>query len=68
MVSNNLKEIRLQLGYTQEELARLCDCTLRTIQNIENNKNCNPGIETVLKIKKALNINIEDIFKLDYSI
>ena len=50
---------------SQENLARQCDCTLRTIQNIEN-KDVSPSVYLAIKIKNALNVdNVEDIFKID---
>lgn len=61
---NRVKEYRLNLEMSQEKLARLCDVSLRTIQNIEN-KDYAPNIYLALKIKNALQCNLEDIFILD---
>lgn len=62
---NNLKNIRIAKGMTQEELARKCNISLRQIQNIEYNKNI-PKIDIALKIKEQLEcFNVEEIFKLE---
>jgi DNA-binding XRE family transcriptional regulator len=62
---NKVKEYRQLADISQEKLARYCDCTLRTIQNIEN-KDYSPSVYLAIKIKNALNaLNVEDIFKLD---
>lgn len=62
-VKNRIKEIRLQKGLTQEELAIKCNLTLRQLQNIENNIKYNTTIKTAYKLKKALNVeNIEMLF------
>jgi len=58
---NNVKDFRIKKGLTQEKLARICDVTLNTIQNIEN-KNYNPKVDLAIKIKKALNTDIEELF------
>lgn len=58
---NNLKIYRINAGISQENLARICNVSLRTIQNIEN-KDSNPSVYLAIKIKNALQCKLEDIF------
>lgn len=59
---NNVKIYRKKKGITQENLARLVDITLNTIQKIEN-KDTEPKVKLAIKIKKALDVeHIEDLF------
>ena len=61
MVKSLLKVKRLEKGYTQEQLARTCNVTTRTIQNLEKNPNMN--IITLYAIKKALQLKtIAELF------
>lgn len=56
-----VKKLREEKGLSQEKLARLADVSNNTIVNIEAGKQINPTIETLMKIAKALDKNI-DIF------
>lgn len=61
---NNIKISRKSINMTQEELARICDVSLRQIQNIESGVSI-PRVDLAIKIKKALNVkDIEDLFVL----
>ena len=53
---SKIKEIRTKKGYTQEDIARKLDVTLRHYQNIETGKTI-PNVITGLKMAKLLNIN-----------
>jgi DNA-binding XRE family transcriptional regulator len=44
-----------------ETLARLADVSNNTIVNIETGKQKNPTIETLRKIAKALEVEIDDL-------
>ena len=62
-ISNNLKKIRAEKGYSLERVARLADLSLNTIVKIENGVNQNPTIDTLKKIAKALEIGVDDLMK-----
>lgn len=66
-VGNNLKEIRTKLGITQAELAELVGVARVSIISIEKGHFI-PTIETALRIGKALNTPIEQIFWLQENI
>lgn len=58
-----LKEIREKKGLTQIELAYKSKVSIKTISRIENNdKNIN--LNTIEKLAKFLDVNIEDIIEL----
>jgi len=61
---NNIKKIRIHNNKTQEELARMLDISLRSYQNIENNKQI-PNVVTALKLAKILNTIVENLYIID---
>lgn len=65
VIKNNLKRVRrANSDYTQEQLAQIADCTRQTIIALEQNK-YNPSLALALKIAKALDVKVEDIFYLE---
>ncbi len=58
-----IKEYRLKMGYTQEQLAEKLDISTRHLQRIESNI-CSTKIEMLIKIINLLKISDEDILKL----
>jgi len=62
-ISENLKKLRREKGYSLEKVARLADLSLNTIVKIENGVNKNPTIETLTKIAKALDVGVDDLIR-----
>ena len=63
-IVNNLRKVRrANSDYTQQGLAEIADCTRQTIIALEQNK-YNPSLALALKIAKALDAKVEDIFYL----
>ncbi|ALC87508.1 MULTISPECIES: helix-turn-helix transcriptional regulator [Bacillaceae] len=62
-VINHIKEIRLQKGITQIQMAEDLQITRQTITAIENNK-YNPSLELALKLIKYFDVPIEKLFYL----
>ena len=58
-----IKRFREKKQLSQEKLARLADFSNNTIVNIESGKQSNPTIETLLKIAKALDVDVNDLIK-----
>ena len=58
---NKIKEIRTQLGITQEELARLVDVRRETILYLEQGK-YNPSLQLAYLVAKHLNTTITELF------
>ena len=59
-----VKKLREKKNLSQEKLARLADVSNNTIVNIEAGKQSNPTIETLLKIAKALEVDVNELIKL----
>lgn len=56
-----LHDLRIERGYTQEELARIADVTLRRIADLENKSNTNPTLDTLSKIAIALGVSTAEL-------
>ncbi len=64
--SNNIKFYRKIRGYTQEILAEKADLSTSYIKQIESDRAYkNLSFTTILKISKALNVDIEKLFTKD---
>ena len=63
-LGGKIKQMRNQLGLTQEELANRCDLTKGHISQVENNLN-SPSIATLTDILVALGSNLSEFFKED---
>ena len=64
-MKNKLKIARVTNGdLTQQELAEKVSCSRQTIHSIESGKFV-PSVELVLKLAKALNCKVEDLFALE---
>jgi transcriptional regulator with XRE-family HTH domain len=64
LLSKRLKEIRLEKGISQEELAYRSELTLSQIARIETLKT-NPTISTLFKIIRTLEIKPSHLFNFD---
>jgi len=60
--AGKLKTLRLQSGFTLDELARLSGVSISTISKIENGQQ-RPSFETVLRIARALKINFVQLLE-----
>ena len=60
---NNLEELRKRAGLTQQELSEAAEVSRKSINAIENGIYV-PSTVLALKIAKALECKVEDIFKL----
>lgn len=64
-ININLKEMRLEKGLTQKELAKLAKVSISNITQIEQKINKNPYILSLLKIAKALGVSIYDLIEIE---
>jgi transcriptional regulator with XRE-family HTH domain len=62
-ISDNLKKIRAEKGYSLEKVARLSELSLNTVVKIENGANKNPTIDTLSKIATALEVGVDDLIQ-----
>ncbi|MFH1288149.1 MAG: helix-turn-helix transcriptional regulator [bacterium] len=61
----NLTNLRKQKGWSQEKLAVESGISYNTIIKIERGGIKNPKIETVIKLAKALEINIDKLVGIE---
>lgn len=59
---NKLREVRLQKGYTQQQMAFLTDMSITFYHNIEKGKN-DLTFDKAMKIKKVLDYFNDDLFE-----
>ena len=57
--SNQVKQLRLQRAWSQEQLAELAGLSVRTIQRIENGDR--PGLETLSALAAVFEVNVAEI-------
>ena len=64
-VKNKLKLMRMTRGeLTQQDLADRVSCSRQTIHSIESEKFV-PSVELALRLARALDVKIEDLFTLE---
>ncbi|MBR3293593.1 MAG: helix-turn-helix transcriptional regulator [Oscillospiraceae bacterium] len=62
MFENRVRELREELGMTQDELSKRAQISRATISFIEKNKKTDLKVSTMLAISNALGAKIGDIF------
>ena len=65
-LTNRLKELRLDAGITQQDLADAAGITRQTVIAIEGEK-YSPSLEVAFLIAEALETGVEDVFRLNKS-
>ncbi|MBX4262203.1 helix-turn-helix transcriptional regulator (plasmid) [Clostridium estertheticum] len=63
-MKNNIRELRKQLGFRQEDIATTLGVTRQTINAIENEK-YNPTLELAMNLSKLLRTTVEKLFILN---
>lgn len=63
-VENNLQDYRWSKGWSQEQLARQSGIAKNVIGKIENGITRNPSVGTAILLARALDISVEEIFKV----
>lgn len=61
MIRNNLKKLRLNLGFSQTEMSTLLGVSLRRYIDIESGKAL-PNLRTAFKIARNLDTSVNDIW------
>ena len=62
-IAKTINQQRKKVGISQDKLSKIAGVAYNTIVKIESGKNKNPTIETLRKIAKALEVNINDLIK-----
>jgi len=65
LVSKNIKRIRKEKGYTQEQLAEKMSYSTQFISNIESKNHQTFSLGTLWRFVTVLNIDINELFKED---
>ena len=60
-LADAVKNARLELGLTQEEVADKCDTDVRTIINMEMGRG-NPKLKILFKVVRALKIDARELW------
>ena len=63
-VTNRVKELRLERGWTQEQLAELTGVSRQSINSIENDRYV-PSLPLALLFARAFKVPMDDIFALE---
>ena len=63
MIRNNIRNLRLKRGISQDRLSKLADLSLNTVVKVESGRNPNPTIGTLLKIAKSLDVKVDDLIR-----
>lgn len=61
-VSQNIKEARIRLGLTQEEMAEKFNFNYRFYQKLESGR-YSPGLHTIFRLAKALKTTPDKLLK-----
>jgi DNA-binding XRE family transcriptional regulator len=61
---NNLKQIRLRLGMSQQDVAAIAGVSRQTIGGVESGQYA-PSTTVALRLAKALGCQVEDLFWLE---
>ena len=63
LLTNNLKKLRKEAGFTQAELASQVSVSRKTINTVENGVFI-PSTILALKLAKVLKVSLEEVFQL----
>lgn len=66
LLAKRLKEIRSEMGLSQEELAYRSEITLSQIARIETVR-INPTVSTIFKIARTLEVPLSELFNFELS-
>ncbi len=61
-IGKNIAAIRKRKGFKQNDLAQMCEFEKSNMARIENG-NTNPTIKTLIKIARALEVDLGEIIK-----
>ena len=62
---STLRELRIEAGLTQDELADAIGVGRRTIITIENEEGANPSVGTVKRLLRYFEITFEELYPQD---
>ncbi len=63
-IGDQIKEIRLSKGFSQQELAARCNFEESNLSRVELGKT-NPTVKTLYKISMALSVKLKDLLDVE---
>jgi transcriptional regulator with XRE-family HTH domain len=60
-IGKNIKKLRQAKGLSQDRLSKLADVSYNSVIKLETGGITNPTIETLQKIAKALEVQVDDL-------
>ena len=67
-IGKNIKKLRQAKGLSQDRLSKLADVSYNSIIKLETGGITNPTIETLQKIAKALEVQVDGLLKYYFSV
>lgn len=62
-IAQNIKRLRAKRGWTQDDLVKKANIKYSTLTKLEGGVVTKPSIQTIAKIAKALNVQMEELVK-----
>lgn len=62
-IGKNIKKLRQTMKSSQDKLSKIADVSYNSIIKLETGGITNPTIETLQKIAKALEVQVDDLIK-----
>ena len=59
LVAQNVKKLRMERAWPQEQLAEICDVSVRTVQRVESGETC--SLETLKALATAFDLTPNDL-------
>lgn len=63
-LGDHIRAERERVGFSQEELARLAELSVKTVSQVENGHQKSPRFRTLRQIALALSIDVDQLLKL----
>ena len=67
-IAENLKRLRKSRGWSFEKLASISNLASITIINLEQKRNLNPNIYTLIKLADIFNVSIDELINYKWII
>lgn len=62
-IGKNIKRLREEKGISQDRLSKLADVSLNTIAKLELEESSNPTIETLQRVARGLDVELDNLIK-----
>jgi transcriptional regulator with XRE-family HTH domain len=62
ILAENVRQLRLKTGLTQQELSRRCRLHHSYVGRLETTAPRNPGLDSIVKVARGLGVTVLDLF------